>query len=356
MNRRVRSLGIALSASAAITSTGLCRPVTINFDQPSIDRWMNPFNSQPGYRTTASAFGSIGVVIPGFNFDDRYAQFLVGFDLPASQVTPGLGACRYRVTVARLTLTISTDLAFKYDPTFDALSSYSVADDGDGRPMELFGVAYRNGWQSCPIDPNTPSLNAFPCYYEGTLSQPGPAFSPGNSPNENLRNAFATDNAGGTARDVSNFIRDQQNITPFAIGQITGIASGALVPVDSVVNFDLDVANPDVQAYLRGAANTGLLRLMLAGMHPASSGGGPGSGAYPSFYCKEIGVPGLAGTLSFTVSELPAGDANGDGIVSFMDITTVLANFNSAGEGIDGDVDCSGTVTFQDITTVLANF
>jgi hypothetical protein len=341
---------------AAVAASASARPVTLNFAEPSIDRWMNPFDSQPGYRGNASVFGSIGVVIPNFNFDDRYSQFLVGFDLPAAQVTPGLGTCRYRVTAARLTLTVSTDLAYKYDPTVDPLASYTVADDGDGRPMELFGVAYRNGWQSCPIDPNNPSLSAFPCFYEGTQAAPGPAFSPGSNPNENVRNAFATDNAGGVLRDVSNFVRDQQNVTPFSIGQIAGVAPGTLVPVDSVVTFDLDVASPDVQAYLRSAANTGLLRLMLAGMHPASSGGGPGSGSYPTFYCKEIGISGLAGTLSITVNVLPPGDANGDGAVSFLDITTVLANFGSIGGGIDGDVDCSGSVSFIDITTVLANF
>jgi hypothetical protein len=54
------------------------------------------------------------------------------------------------------------------------------------------------------------------------------------------------------------------------------------------------------------------------------------------------------------------GDANADGIVSFVDITTVLANFGSSylpfpATGF-GDANTDGVVAFLDITTVLANF
>jgi hypothetical protein len=56
------------------------------------------------------------------------------------------------------------------------------------------------------------------------------------------------------------------------------------------------------------------------------------------------------------------GDANADGIVSFLDITTVLANFGNVYNSKEnpligfGDADSSGDVAFLDITTVLANF
>lgn len=54
-----------------------------------------------------------------------------------------------------------------------------------------------------------------------------------------------------------------------------------------------------------------------------------------------------------------AGDADKNGSVTFLDITTVLANFGTVygppGTG-DGDADRNGAVQFLDITTVLANF
>ncbi|MBL8746936.1 MAG: S8 family serine peptidase [Phycisphaerae bacterium] len=53
------------------------------------------------------------------------------------------------------------------------------------------------------------------------------------------------------------------------------------------------------------------------------------------------------------------GDANKDGSVNFLDITTVLANFNNVGNAdgtLVGDADCNGVVNFADLTTVLGNF
>jgi hypothetical protein len=61
---------------------------------------------------------------------------------------------------------------------------------------------------------------------------------------------------------------------------------------------------------------------------------------------------------SFRTAPACPGDANGDGIVNFSDITSVLANFGNAyGPGTGtGDANGDGAVNFSDITTVLANF
>lgn len=54
------------------------------------------------------------------------------------------------------------------------------------------------------------------------------------------------------------------------------------------------------------------------------------------------------------------GDANADGSVNFLDVTTLLANFGSQSTGcldlVCGDADGNGIVNFLDQTTVLANF
>lgn len=54
------------------------------------------------------------------------------------------------------------------------------------------------------------------------------------------------------------------------------------------------------------------------------------------------------------------GDADGSGAVTFLDITTVLANFGNIYGAPPatgpGDADRNGSVAFLDITTVLANF
>lgn len=60
------------------------------------------------------------------------------------------------------------------------------------------------------------------------------------------------------------------------------------------------------------------------------------------------------------IPPLCAGDASGDGVVTFEDVTSVLANFGTiyapAAATGPGDADLSGAVTFTDITSVLANF
>jgi uncharacterized membrane protein len=50
------------------------------------------------------------------------------------------------------------------------------------------------------------------------------------------------------------------------------------------------------------------------------------------------------------------GDANGDNVVSFTDLNSVLASFGQSGESIPGDVNDDGVVNFEDLNTVLANF
>lgn len=50
------------------------------------------------------------------------------------------------------------------------------------------------------------------------------------------------------------------------------------------------------------------------------------------------------------------GDTNGDGLVNFSDLNTVLAAFGQAGQGLPGDVNQDDVVNFTDLNIVLANF
>lgn len=76
---------------------------------------------------------------------------------------------------------------------------------------------------------------------------------------------------------------------------------------------------------------------------------------------ENIGWINLDDQMRF-VALLPAcaGDADGDGMVTFDDITTVLANWNigytPAGCDGPGDANLDGAVNFDDITAVLANW
>ena len=119
------SLLLALSASVS-----LAQPFTVNFVQPTMDRWMYPFNATPGCRPSAPVFGTFG---DEAGVDTRHGQFLIGFDTLQQTVTncgtmtelPRLlsthqGAANYLLRRVRLTVSINRDLAFRYDPTPDA--------------------------------------------------------------------------------------------------------------------------------------------------------------------------------------------------------------------------------------------
>lgn len=264
------SLVLGLGTLVAASTAG-----AVTFTSPSNDRWMYPFNGTPGTRPSTSLFGANDP-----QFDDRDGQMIVRFDT-GSQIAAGQGAGNYQITSARLTLQV-TGGTFQYDPTYDDVSTYfcPTCVDGDaGRPIELYGVGYRNGF-------DTLSFLETSAYAFGSPLVPG------------TRNAYASDNAGGVSRDVSNNVDGGFNPTPFAVGTIVGLSPGDVVPAGASVIFDLALT-PDVLAYLQGRLDLGALDLALTSISPAAQGGAP---TYPQLSTKE-GV--FAPRLELDVTVVP---------------------------------------------------
>lgn len=354
---RSASAAALLALWSAPAATAPAQTINLSFTEPAIDRWVYPFAASSGYEFEAKTFSSLGQETAFFpiTFDQRDGQLLVGFDFPAN-LPIGRGSCGYRVLSAVLTLKVSNHNFYRYDPTYDPWQTYlSGAADPDGRPIELYGVAFRGGWMACRIDPSIPSLNQFPCYHEGSPERPAPPFGPGSFPTSDTRFAYPTDYSSRVERDVANNVRDQFDPTPFAVGQIAALAPGALVPVDTDTVFTLNVNHPDVQAYLRRACDTGLLRLLATSLQQASTGGpGPGAGSYANFYCKEIDIEDFAPRLDITIRLTPLGDADGSGSVDFADITAIITSWGN--HGPTGDANCDGDVNFADVTKALENW
>lgn len=316
--------------------------VVLTRDLPDLDRWMYPFNSSaPGTRPSAPSFGALGQTeLAGFTFDERDAQVLIGFDLTGAAPDD---LCRYRIADATVRIAVTSKNAFIYDPSADARETYlteaglpgGIADLDAGRPIEMFGVGYRNGFESAS-------------FLETSPFGPGIAWR--------ARNAFASDYAGGTPRDVSNSVVDDLDVTPFAVGMADGLAPGAAVPANTDFRFELDVENGDVDTYLREALATGKLRLAIAGMFPAESagGGGPGTGAYPTFYMKEnLFGAGRRARLSMTIEPCIAGDLDCSGVVDIDDLNVVLSDWQGGGAG---DANCDGATDIDDLNLVLSNW
>lgn len=332
----------SLAASALAASAGAASTVNAVFAMPALDRWMYPFNSTPGTRPIISTFGST----PGApEFDSRDGQMLVGFDTAAA-IPVGQGA-NYAITRATVELEVATDLAFLYDPTTDPWQSFVAASnpvwqaDADaGQPVELFGVGYRNGYSQATFLENSP--------YSPTGTSPLAA---------GTRNAFAASyDSGGALVDVSQNPRQGFDPIVWATGTINGVAPGTSVPLGSKMRFELNVADVNVQAYLRSGLNSGRVMLAITSLTFVEQQ----AGQFPSFYAKEspyvtLGLASPA-RLEVDVDVGPTcgtGDLNCDGTVNGADLGALLGQWGGAGSA---DLNGDGIVNGADIGLLLGHW
>ena len=331
----------ALAAAPAAAET-----FDVLYDQPSIDRWMYPFNASPGTRPTFSVFGSDREVPT--QFDARDGQIVLAFDTDLV-IPPGRSANGYVVRRAEVTLQVANNLVFRLDTTADAWTTFLPASDprvtvdaDAGQPVELFGVGFRGGFS----ETNFVETAAY--------AQPGSSFiSPG------VRNAFAADvDASGATRDVSNNPRQGFQATPFAIGQVQGLASGALVPQDAILRFEVQVADAGIQAYLRRGLDRGRLFLSVSALTLVQRE----AGEFPLFYSKEnalvafgLAQPPRLRLLVDTVSPCASTDLDCNGLVDTGDVAIALLDFGPC-VACASDVDGTGTVDFGDIALIMLDF
>lgn len=125
----------------------------------------------------------------------------------------------------------------------------------------------------------------------------------------------------------------------------TGATNGALPPTN-LVGQDLMpiMSNPAL-----AAGSTGFTPPLAAGTYTFNIQqlGGTTNYQFDFVVTEAVAPPGPC-----------AGDADGNNVVNFTDVTSVLANFGadySPGTGA-GDANHNGPVNFSDVTAVLANF
>lgn len=251
----------------------------------SFDRWMYPFNATPGGRVSGSTFGAVMNPV----FDDHDAQILLGFDTSAAPI--GLPADAYQIHSAVVTLTTASDNAFEFDSTYDSFSTYldSTTDPDTGRPIELYGVGYRNGYTSGSI--SDPAAGP-PVFGEtDSFSIPGP-------PASEARFAFASDYKDGVPRDISNSVRNSIELSPWGIGHIDSVATGELVPINTDVQFRIDLSNPDAVSYLRNGLSSGEIMFSVVSMHSSTQGSVVG---IPSFYLGDANGMSVGSTAQMDI-------------------------------------------------------
>lgn len=265
MSRTFLPLLLLWFAATAVVA----QPVQINDASPAIERWMYANNPQPCDRVAGSTFGTFG---DEAGVDTRHSQHLIGWDT-AALVTTNQGVSHYLIRRCRVTLTINRGNLFHYDPTQDDYRTYFETNHAEyqpdtdaGRPMEMYAVGYRNGFEVFTFDNCSP-------FGSNTAGE---------------RNAYAAGwSTNGTLVDVGNNVGKTNvafprfEVWPFAIGQTTNALPGQLVPAAAKITFDLNLSDPFVVTYLQRALNIGRLRLMLSSLHETA--GQFGQPSYPDF-------------------------------------------------------------------------
>ena len=300
-------------------------PISADFATPEQDRWMYPFNFAAGGETRASLFAALRV--PGF--DDRDSQMIVGFDVRGA-IPSDAGRLRYKILKAELSVFVENGGAFSYDPTPDPLaSSYAtsdpeyVADTDPSKPIEVWPVAFRGGFDTLSWQENSPFFGGNPL----------------TDPVEGVRYCYPAllDNFQQPT-DMSLQVRQKLPGSPITIGRLFDSADaeltpGALVPQGTRVRFNLLEGNSNNYVYLQNAMNKGVLLLSVATLEPTTGGPGGGTGGvtYPRIYTKEnptAGALGLEPKFSITVAYTCDADLNGDDLVDDEDFQIFAAAYN----------------------------
>jgi hypothetical protein len=320
---RAISAIVALAVGAGANAQLIDATISV----PSLDRWMYPFNAEPGAKLEIPTFGAVGE----FGFDDMDGQFIVGFDT-SSVVPAGLDPGKYRIGALVLTTTNVNANTFQYDPTYDSYKTYldqgdpDFLPDGDpDRPIVVYAVGYRGGFDLATFQEDT-DFGDIP-----------PDFN-----TENVRNAYAAlFDGNGDAFDVSNHVDNRFEAPPLATGQVDALQPGDFVPANSTFVFDADVCTPGLRDYVKASLALGKLNLAVISLTPAAKQDPSG---LPRWYSKEnpLALPPFnrTATLSLVVLAGDYGDFNADGVKNILDFVAFQQAFMAGNPLADANEDC----------------
>lgn len=335
---------------------GVATAEVFSWQEPAVDDWFYPGTLSPGTRTLAPTFYSSDA--PGTLFDPARRGATMAAFRTEEFVATGLPATRYQVNSVTVTLTNAPGNGnIQYDNTYDAFADIDAGTDLDpGRPVELYGVGFANGYDR---------------FGYGAVDYAGPEFEEGTPqfvPNEGYVIFPLGDDGQGNLTDVYssptggyNALLDTSesppwDTRPWALGEFPGLAPGGDVPYESTATFTVDLALPGVLDYVRQSLQQGTLGFFVSSLHQPS--GHSGTITYPQWYNKEHAT-GQAPTLDIDVTILPEGplgDTNGDGAVDLEDLNNVRNAFGASGNSLIGDTNGDNNVDLVDLNNVRNHF
>lgn len=312
------TLGVIVASHVAIGQTVITNGIPAVVERGTYHNYFNCQNA--GFATFANFGEDSGA-------DSRLGQFLVGWDTAAFMPT-NQPVTRYLIRSCRATVVISDGNQVIYDPTHDALATYfstnnpARMEDADaGRPIELFGVAFRNGYST---------TNFLQC-------------SPVGNGSVGSNNVFAICwTTNGTSRDVGNNVGKTNaaytpfETWPFAVVQTADATPGENLNPNDRLTFDLNLADPFLMGYLRRGLQKGRLNLMVSSLHQSS--GQFGSEPYPAFATRfNEAFLDAPTTLDLDVTVVRDLDTDHDGLPDDWEQFYFTNLTNSASADFDGD-------------------
>lgn len=348
---------IALLMFVIVLPAALCRGETATWNQGAdIDSWVYSNTSGSGYRDRGPTFGGAFV-------NNQTQQFFYGSDDGASrlgmsimafetqgQIEAGHAPSRYRVTyvtftaMARKAGPTATPLIYT-DQTLtqtQLLNETIAGNNNSPRPMELFGVGFREGYEGFDLGVASGELlfseNSEAYGGEGQSYVTYPIIFDGECNQVDVSNSYT---GGFSATEPSEFTAPF-TATPWAIGKTTAAAVGAALPSNTRFTFQLELAQSGVLQYVQQSLSDGAIGFVLSSMHSAGQEGVGGS-AYPDWWLREAGVSAAYATLSieYELLSLP-GDYDSNGAVEQADYVAWSQAYGStvtAGTGADGNGD-----------------
>ncbi len=355
----------ALLLLATALPGALCRGEAAMWDDGAdVDAWVYSNTSASGHRERGPSFGGAFVDPQTMRFEygtatgaSRLGMALMAYET-ADQIPTGLDPARYSVTAVTVTAwarkggLMSGTMIYTDQPLSPAelLSESLAGSPSSQKPMELFGVGFREGYEGFNLGivsgerlfdedsevygGNGGTYVTFPTIAD-ELGQP-----------VDVSNSYT----GGYSATAPGEFTAPFNATPWSIGTST-VAVGAVLPNNAEFTFDLDLSQPGVLSYLQRSLSVGAVGFMLSSMHSAGQEGSGGT-AYPDWRLREGAAGSLFATLSIEYEVLATpGDFDGNGIVDHADYAVWAQTYGSSvspGTGADGNGD--GIVDAADYT------
>ena len=325
---------------------------TATWDAPDLDRWLHQGQVTPGVKGELSSFTNFGVTSPDSQGRAGVAVFAFDTSDQVEQVAPE----RYRIDAVRFRATAVSKpgSSVPYDPTRDLLADIAAGTDDAGKPVELYGVGFDNGYTKFGFGPNDAQGPEFeeasPQVTAGAASVFN-IFPLGDDGQGGLGNVFNSPGGEGQFVDgeLVEVTRDPWDPQPWAIGMVDGMSAGELLTGRPVFEFSIDLNVAGVLDYFQQTLSTGQVGVALSSLHDLSGFHDPSgeSDDFPVFSAKEdiavqFGVADPAALeIDYTILPLP-GDYDASGEVASLDYAQWRATFGQTVEpftAADGDGD-----------------